>query len=307
MSKSLSATLRRLRKASGLSQQALADLSKLTKQTIINIEGDISKTPHPRTLKALDDVLRAASESLTELASLDQPFDNAVVSRPESTVPLYKEWNDPIIRSQMIARLSDDLIYDSPDVTSYIDYFTMLSDFEFLDNREHIQSTTLEYPQLWANADVFVPYEAALIQHNSEGRAVDRVFIVHPARLDNRSYLQTVRRVLHRHTLIGLTPRVLLDHEAQTLSRSMGTHADGILIFDNEYSVLLDYHTGREPALLGSHNEKFCVNASNAFLYHWHRSRPALEFLARLDPISRREAKAIEQEAELVFKVRSFL
>jgi len=297
----------KLRKSSGFSQEALAQLSHLSKQTIINIESGFSKNPHPRTLRVLADALSVSSNYFTEMTNFNYPFDNLVTSGPTSSSALCREWNDPTIRSQMIARLSDELVNDPPEITSYIDYFAMLSDFEFLRHREHIQSTTLEYPQLWANPDVFVSYEATLIQHGSEGRVVDRVFVVHPAHLNNKLYLQIVRRVLHRHLLIGLSPRVLLDHEARTLSKSMGTHADGILIFDKEYSILLDYHTQREPALLGSHNKTFCVSASNAFLSHWHRSRPAPEFLARLDPISRREAKAIEEEAELVFKVRSIL
>ncbi len=285
-----------LRRAKAWSREELHRKSGVSEQTILDIEKGLTQKPNTTTLGRL---AKALEVDIRELAGDEIRFFARGSSVIDGAPRLHLDWNAPDKRSELIARVSPALSLDSPEITRFIDHLEILNDFAWLDTPSHIQTTTMEFSDIWSDPGFFIPYEASLLRFDRAGRRVDRLFQIDAGMIVAAPYVSLVKRVLLRHQALGLKPKVLRLDEGNSMHRRMGADCDVILILDAKSTIIVNYRGETDPAFIRSDNLAFASHASNVFCDYWKDCKDAQAFLDRF-PATDREKRVAESEAEKV-------
>jgi transcriptional regulator with XRE-family HTH domain len=291
-----------LRRRKGLSQEALGGLAKVRKQTIYNIERGATLNPNSHTLGKLATALEVRVEDLLK-------GENKVFAPPPSSLVgihrPYQSWNEAQLRSRILAQISPDLARDPLEMTRFIDHLDILSDYRWLNDPEHYQTSTMEFSDIWSDPEFFINYEATLLHFDKAGRRVDRIFQVDFTKVTHAPYLAMVKQVFLRHRALGLAPRVVRLDQAGMMHKDIGAICDIMLILDAKWTLMGRYLPNSEPAFVRSENRAFAIHASNVFEEYWKACPSAEAFLRRFPP-SQRELNLAEQQAEQVHLASEF-
>ncbi len=288
--------LERLRLLQGWSPQQLSEYSEISEQAIRDIERGLTKRANSNTIRRLAEALKVAPE---DLVGHDMPI-YMPRSLEAGPIPLwFEELNRPEVRRGMLELVCPALASDPPEVTRFIDHLEILGDFRWLNEPSHIETSTMEFRDVWSDRGFFIPYEAVLLRFDKAGRQVDRLFEVDATKLNSPAYIAVVKQVLLRHRALGLHPKIIPADEARSLHADLGARCDSIVICDAASILIANYPQSREPVYIRSDNRDFSARASNVFRQYWRDYREADAFL-QLYPASEREEKNAEREAEEV-------
>lgn len=285
-----------LRLDRGLSLEQLHLDSRVSKQTIFNIEHGTTRSPHPNTLKKLANALG------TTVDELRRPRVKVFNPEPLSLGPghpPFSDWNSPLVRPGKIERISPMLADDSIEITRFIHHLEVLHDFGWLHEPAIVQTSTMEFSDIWSDPGFFRPYEATLLRFDKARRQVDRLFQIDSGRLASPGYVSMVRQVLLRHQALGLKPRIIRVNDAYSMNRKIGVACDALVVLDAAASLILNYPPGAIPVFVRSDNRKFAAHASNVFLEYWRQCVPSEAFLERHPP-SEADQQRADKEAEQV-------
>lgn len=160
--------------------------------------------------------------------------------------------------------------------------------------------TYREITWLWSQLDVAPIYEATLLQFVKRGGTVRRVFAfgAEPAAEDA---FQMFARVLLRHHILGLAPRVRAASGLHKVRRHLGVRCDTFGSLNGHIGYYYLNRRTQWPAILRTTRQEDLQRLDSAFRRFQEGSLDAIEWLRSLpNQISDLTRRSAEREAEMV-------
>jgi len=194
--------------------------------------------------------------------------------------------NRPEIRHTAIEQFSKRLTNSVPDESSFVDYFNFVTHADFMTSSGDIQVATVEFDEVWESHQIYEPYESLLVFYMNAGLVPRRLFLVDIGELRDPMYRTRFGKVVFRHELLKLRPRIAFLQDAQReLYRSVGIACDAFGVIRLDYALLIQlkpmtwaqslWHESLmdEPAMLKTTNRLICTEISNILTTMWNNSQ----------------------------------
>jgi hypothetical protein len=241
----------------------------------------------------------------------------SIQSPSRISAPAYVRLNEDQLRQIAIGSFSSDLVASPLAETKFVNFYDCVEEASnWLGGSGVVQTTSLEFKEVWLDPRYFPVYEASLITLLKKGLDVCRIFILNPEIQMSERRRKEFQKVIIRHDLLGLRPRVLVRPDALTVHKSIGIDCDSFTIIEmsamflvkiwSPWSMKIGDINTNEPIMLKTTNKSLCTKASNIFNYYWKEAR-TVEFLReQWGALTKEYVKIIEEEARQIERYCSF-
>jgi hypothetical protein len=285
-------------------------LNKQGRLIVLRIEncepsGLLKDIPYTDLVPFLQSPLEFRLSILDAIASRNSELTGVSVS-----IPIHAKLNQETTRLASVQTFSGELASSPIDETRFINFYDCVEEANWFVGSGVVQTTSVEFRELWADPRYFTAYEASLVMFARKGLDVHRLFVLSPEVQHNNNLRAEFQKVIVRHELLRLNPRVLVRHDALDVNKKIAIDCDAFAIVDQSTMLLVRLPSRRggslisasihEPITLKTTNKKLCLRASNVFTEFWNKTQGADYLRRQWGALPKKYMKSIEEEARQI-------